>query len=345
MPCYKPIHGYRSKQKSVNGKYYFTMNPQDSYRDLPMSVPCGQCIGCKLDRSKSWAVRCVHEASLYTHNCFITLTYADDPLSLNVKHFQKFMKRLRRRFPGRTIRFFHCGEYGTVCYWCGMSEMICKQKGCGKFRATLGRPHYHACLFNFAFTSDIVGEDDAMYLHRIDPVTKSRLYRSNLLERIWSHGFSTIGEVNFESAAYVARYVVKKFTNTDCSRVSHHYGLFDHDTGCLVVERSPEYVTMSRNPGIAFDWFKKYYKDVYPHDYVVIRDGIKVKPPKYYDTKYDIVDPDALADIKSVREASFEKRKEDNTEKRLKEKEIWQKGKLKHLGRSLENDPEGICRV
>ena len=133
MPCFCPLEGWRSKDRSSTGKRKIVFNPRDALRDMPVTVPCGQCIGCRLERSRQWAVRCIHEASLHEDNCFITLTYDDahlpTDLSLNVSHFQKFMKRLRKRF-GEGIRFFHCGEYGE----------------------NFGRPHYHACLF----TSDIL---------------------------------------------------------------------------------------------------------------------------------------------------------------------------------------------
>ena len=76
-------------------------------------------------------MRCLHEASLYDNNCFITLTFNDEYVmpSLDKSIFQKFMKRLRRMFPDARIRYFMCGEYGDK----------------------LSRPHYHACLFGFDF--------------------------------------------------------------------------------------------------------------------------------------------------------------------------------------------------
>lgn len=134
MPCYHPLTGYRSKsgRDPKSGKWPLTFDLSNAYIDMPVTVPCGQCIGCRLDKSRDWAVRCLHEASLYQDNCFITLTYDDahlDPLgSLNKDDFVKFMKRLRFQY-GPKIRFFHCGEYGTL----------------------LNRPHHHACIFNFDF--------------------------------------------------------------------------------------------------------------------------------------------------------------------------------------------------
>ncbi|MEO5355656.1 MAG: hypothetical protein H7835_21005, partial [Magnetococcus sp. XQGC-1] len=93
----------------------------------------GQCVGCRLERSRQWAIRVMHEASQHEHNCFITLTYNDDNLpangSLNYRHFQNFMKRLRKYYVEFTVRFYMCGEYGE----------------------NFARPHYHACIFAIMF--------------------------------------------------------------------------------------------------------------------------------------------------------------------------------------------------
>ena len=130
MACYQPLKGYYSKSRNPNGKRNVVFNPQMGYRDRPVTVPCGQCIGCRLERSRQWAIRCYHEASMYERNSFVTLTYDDESLPLGgtlvFRDFQLFMKRLRKQY-GAGIRFYACGEYGE------------------KF----GRPHYHVCLFNF----------------------------------------------------------------------------------------------------------------------------------------------------------------------------------------------------
>ena len=114
MTCYHPIEAWR-----VHGdtKLRFVFNNSLDVKEH-LYVPCGQCVGCRLERSRQWAIRCVHEAQMHRSNCFITLTYSPDflpdPPSLNLRDFQLFMKRLRKRF-GDGIRFFHCGEYGEQC--------------------------------------------------------------------------------------------------------------------------------------------------------------------------------------------------------------------------------------
>lgn len=271
---------------------------------MPVEVPCGQCIGCRIDRSKQWAVRCVHEASLYERNCFITLTYNDAHLpengSLVKKDFQDFMKRLRERF-GSGVRYFHCGEYGEK----------------------LSRPHYHAILFNFDF--------DDRILFKID--NGSKLYVSETLDDLWQgKGFSTIGDVTFESCAYVSRYILKKITG-EASEA--HYGIVRLDSGEIIM-RQPEYVTMSRRPGIARAWFEKYRTDVFPDDFVWLK-GKKYRTPRFYDKLFDEFSHDDFVRTKFERLESMKNLK-DNSIDRLEVKEECQNIRLNLLPRRIENE-------
>lgn len=262
MPCYRPLKGYRARTVNPStGRRSIVFSARDGLLDFPVDLPCGQCIGCRLERSRQWAMRCMHEANLYERNCFITLTFRDECLpvdgSLDVKLFQDFMKRLRFRC-GPGIRFFHCGEYGE------------------KF----GRPHYHACLFNFDF-------DDKYVWRRSD--AGFTVFRSALLEEVWPYGNAEIGDVTFESAAYVARYITKKVTG---DAAEAHYG-----------GRKPEYTTMSRRPGIGKGWFDRWKFDVYPRDLMVLR-GRQVRPPKYYDRQFEIAYPSDWAIVRRKRKRS-----------------------------------------
>ncbi len=291
MPCYSPLNGYVSKRPNAKGKFPIVFNHRDGWLDRPVSVPCGQCVGCRLERSRQWAVRCVQEASLYDDNCFITLTFDDDNLcpsgSLKKADFQKFMKRLRKRF-GAGIRYYHCGEYGDVG----------------------GRPHHHACLFNFDFP-------DRVFWCERDGV---RLYVSESLSELWPFGFSTIGDVTFESSAYVARYVMKKITG---DKAEEHYG-----------GKLPEYTTMSRRPGIGKPWLDKFQSDVYPHDRVVVRGNIVCKPPKYYDAIYDVNNHSQLLKLKGKRERRC-KGNPNNYGKRLLVRKELKEMVIKQLRRTL----------
>lgn len=240
MPCYFPLNAYKAKSTNAE-KMAITFSRPSSWKGEPLNLPCGQCVGCRLERSRQWAVRCMHEASLYEENSFITLTYDDKHLpeksSLNISHFQNFMKRLRKSIYPKKVRYYHCGEYGDLN----------------------ARPHYHSLLFNHGF------EDRKLFSKRDD----IRLYTSDILSGLWPFGFSTVGEVTFESAAYVARYIMKKVTG---DRAKDHYQ-----------GRTHEYSTMSRRPGIGKGWYEKFKADVYPSDRVVVR-GVFTRPPRFYDS-------------------------------------------------------------
>ncbi len=204
MPCYSPLKGWKNRE---TGGIQFRGDGATS----KMEVACGQCLGCRLDWSRMWAMRIAHEASLHEYvggNCFVTLTYDDASVpvdwSLDRRHFVNFMKRLRKAFEPERIRYFMCGEYGSVCkHGLSLDVVVCPL-------CNVGRPHYHACLFNCSF-SDLVS-----YGSRDGELR----YTSGFLESVWSHGFVDVGELNFASAAYVSRYCLKKVTGV--AAVQHY---------------------------------------------------------------------------------------------------------------------------
>ena len=217
MTCYHPRKGFRYGE-TINGKpNYIICSNRVKHIEIKgdrivkvyddgiispfadkaitdyVQIPCGKCIGCRLDQSRHWANRCMMEASQYAYNCFVTLTYNDDhlPYSSSVdclgnerqtptlvkRDLQLFMKRLRKKF-GNGIRFFACGEYGEQSH----------------------RPHYHLILFNFDF-------QDKQFLYTKDGYN---YFISDSLSKIWTNGFSIIGDCTWDSCCYVARYVTKK---------------------------------------------------------------------------------------------------------------------------------------
>jgi len=302
MTCYSPLKGWRAHTVNASGKRPVVFERSAAFTDLPVEIPCGQCIGCRLERSRQWAIRCSHEAQLHEENSFITLTYSDDHVpadrSLDYRHFQLFIKRLRRSLDHK-IRYYHCGEYGEI----------------------YGRPHYHACIFGHAF------EDKKPWKKSNDEI----LYRSSTLERLWLYGYSSIGNVNFQSAAYVARYILKKITG---DAAEEHYEYINPETG-EITQRKPEYTTMSRRPGIGTRWFQKFNSDVYPSDEVIIK-GIKMRPPKFYDGLYEILSPAEHKKIKRQRKADALKYSDDQTPERLKVRCQVQKSKINLLPRKVE---------
>lgn len=298
MVCYHPIHAYRSRagRNPKTGKWPIVFNIKNGYEDLSLDIPCGQCIGCRLERSRQWAVRCVHEASMNTVNSFLTLTYNNENLpvdrSLHKEDFQKFIKRLRKKFTGTKIRYFYCGEYGEL----------------------LNRPHFHAIIFGFDFS------DKELWSVRDD----ISLYRSSTLEKLWPYGFSTIGDVTFESTAYVARYVTKKVTGDEAD--SHYCG------------RLPEYCNMSLKPAIGRSFYEKYSSDIYPMDKCVVRNGLISRPPRYYDNIYDLTNHESFVKIKAKRKANAILHAEDNDIDRRYTKEVIKLGQFKKLVRPFEKE-------
>lgn len=277
MSCYYPLQAYFGALRQ-NGKRHIVFKPEEREFGSPFSLPCGRCIGCRLERSRQWAIRIMHEAKLYHHNSYLTLTYRDSSLpdcgSLRLEHFQLFMARFRKKYRSELfkklypeyardngIRFFHCGEYAPESR----------------------RPHYHACIFNADFP-------DRKFL-KMNKSGEYKIYTSDILDAIWTHGHCFIGDVSFDSAAYVARYIVDKVTG---DRAFEHY--LDKDSGVML---KPEYTTMSK--GVGKKWFLNYCDDVYPSDEVIVK-GKAVPPPKYYDQLMDKLDSDLMANLKAKRE-------------------------------------------
>ncbi len=288
MPCFKPLEGFRSPSGGIVFSRHHSLG-------LRMTVPCGQCIGCRLERSRQWAVRCMHESSLHSDTSFVTLTYDDEHLprfgSLLMDDWQKFFKRLRKRV-GK-VRFFGCGEYGEQ----------------------FGRPHYHACLFGVDFPDKVLWSTRGGH----------DCFRSPLLESIWTYGQSEIGSLTFESAAYVARYCVKKVTG---KAAEAHYQCVDPETGEMS-SRLPEFATMSRRPGIGAGWFHLYADEVYPSDEVIVR-GKSSKPPRFYDRLLAAVSPEEMLCLQRARNRA--RSREDETVSRLRVREVCAEARLSLYG-------------
>lgn len=248
----------------------------------------------------------MHEAQLYKHNQFVTLTYEDEQLpanGLDHRDFQLFLKRLRqhqaRRKQGK-IRFYMCGEYGE----------------------NFSRPHFHALLFNWRL------DDRKIFSETKD----TKIYTSKTLDQLWGKGYCTTGDVTFKSAAYTARYIMKKITG---QLASQHYEQINEKTG-EITQRKSEYNHMSLNPGIGAEWIKKFYNDVYPQGKVVVQ-GIETKAPKYYDRKAKQHDQETYENETAwQREKDARLRAADNTSERLVVKEIVATAKIRHLKRTLQ---------
>lgn len=289
--CSEKLCTYECLEENSEG--YWDGSDLTSFKTLPMTgtitavykdfitIPCGQCIGCRIDKSREWANRMMLELPYSTSAYFVTLTYNDENLprrlyrsqeyedewsgeilesySLDKRDLQLFNKRLRKRY-GNGIRFYAAGEYGSKSL----------------------RPHYHAIYFNLPL-SDLVpfkrSSEGFMY------------YRSATLEKLWKKGFVMVTDVTWQTCAYVARYVTKKRTGKD----SEFYNYFNIE---------PEFSIMSRKPGLGRMWFDEHGKDAY-ETYIIsfsTKEGsIRFRPPGYFDSLYDIDHHDELEVIKENR--------------------------------------------
>lgn len=237
----------------------------------------------------------MHEASLYSDNSFLTLTYSPENIpagrSLYYRDYQLFMKRLKKALAGRSIRFYMCGEYGD----------------------NYGRPHYHSILFDIDFPDKVLFKTN----RQGDPI-----YKSDFLSGVWGLGHVTFGAVTYESAAYVARYVCKKITG-NAELVQNHYQYFDLQDG-QIYSLVPEFANMSRKPGIGKAWLDKYQSDVYPDDFVIVK-GRKTRVPRFYDKN---IDESLLLHIKERRINRARRHKENNTPERLAVREAVLRARL-----------------
>lgn len=275
MPCYHQQLAVRMPGKTKNGKSpmkfigkarsYFT-----KYGGAPlgaMLLPCRQCIGCRLEYSRQWATRLIHETDFHKNAIFLTLTYDEDHVpkggTLNPSHLTTFFKDLRARmdhYGKEKIKYFACGEYGD---------------------RTL-RPHYHAALFGpFSCHAEDRGR------HEEEPSRSGGLqYSHDDISAVWPFGLHRFSEHTFETAAYVARYVLKKVSGI---LAPDHYG-----------DRHPEFVRMSK--GLGKQHLQRWKEDVYPADHIVLPGRGAFMPPPYYDRLLEKVDPGLFQKIKVARQ-------------------------------------------
>jgi len=306
MPCFHPVTAWRSRDLNPSGKRGLVFREELGLDNSQLEVPCGGCVGCRIDRSRQWTVRLMHESKLHEIKSFLTLTYDDLHLpangSLCKKHMQDFLKRFRKRHYSSTsgkIRYFLCGEYGDQTW----------------------RPHYHAIIFGADFSDKRPHSKGSL---------GDQLYISETLDSLWGHGHCYIGSVTPESCGYVARYIMKKVNG---KLAEDHYRRIDPLTGEFQ-DLLPEYISMSLKPGIGLGFYEKFKDDFYPSDYSVLK-GKKFPVPKYYDRQLAVSDPDLLADLKDARVEKALLRSADNTTPRLRVREEVLKSKLSQLSRKL----------
>lgn len=302
------------KKLGTTSQMYGTLPQKIILKSGIMLVPCGECTECKLMKAAEWATRCTVESMQWEENWFVTLTYEPGEVPIKNKitgelvrgeageihsdlvlssptllkeDVQSFINRLRSHVKyrgGKEIRYYMCGEYGTLN----------------------ARPHYHLIIFNLHL------QDLTFYKLNSQ---KEPLFNSQTMEKLWGHGFVVIGQVNWNTCSYVARYVMKKATGDG----KEHY----KELGML-----PEYTNMSLKPGIGKKYFDLNKEQIYQLDEIILPDGKKVRPPRYYDKLYGEEEPEVMMRIKERRE--YIQKQNIKTKMQKSTESYWEQLKKEH---------------
>lgn len=310
MSCYHPLVGIPNGVDSRSGKMQYKILPyKENYFTDPywqgkaVQIPCGQCIGCRLDYSRQWANRCMMELKYHDSAYFVTLTYNNEHVpttwyygedgqayqayTLRKRDAQLWIKRLRKAFPNDHIRYFLAGEYGDKRL----------------------RPHYHAIVFGLHLDdigpSEFVGKDFDYFSSRSLQKTWSVVqYRRGSKEAITplteaeKIGNVVIGDVSWDTCAYVARYILKKQKGANSEFYKKH-------------NIEPPFVLMSRRPGIGRQYYDE-HPDAYQYDYINLatkEGGLKFRPPRYFDKLHELAEPEETEAQKFIRRTMAEEAK------------------------------------
>lgn len=337
MTCYHPLIRLEERTKYVTAsdghRYHkaIVVNPEkgelekltDTKKYRVQQIPCGKCIGCRLDYSREWANRGYLESLYHEENYFVTLTYDEDNINildyvedeegftytndgewngyLVPKDLQDFIKRLRK--VGK-FRYMACGEYGS------QTE----------------RPHYHMIIFGLHLPKE------TFYNPKI--INKNIYYQNTIIESKWTAGISNICDANWNTTAYVARYITKKQNGVHSDQVYASKG------------QTKEFFRVSLKPGIGEQYYREHWKEIYKNDQILIKNnkGTSVcKPPKYFDELYKREHPEEYKELQRRRRKEGENAnllKDQGTsllrQERLEVEERTKEQQGKQLRRTLE---------
>lgn len=268
MTCYKPLTAYQRPAYPIyagdNEEYLKKLNKL-SFKYIPgwtkIQIPCGKCIGCKLQKAKEHSVRCALEASHWKNNCFITLTYSNnikrkdgkpaypEDNQLHKEDIQLFIKKLRKKYKG-------CEEWTNPNT--GKKENPIRYFGCGEHGPKTNRVHWHFCIFNWK------PKDLKPYKTEVKNGKPYELWTSKELQNLWGYGFVIIGNMTEETANYIARYTTKKIKEDDeCLLMSRNPGIakwnWEQDQ-----EKMKEYGILTHNAkGVTRSNLPKYFKKLW----------------------------------------------------------------------------------
>lgn len=348
MSCYSPLRAFPSGELTREGKIKYIITPtwvhhleknkNGSYTRCADSffsshacdivsrfieVPCGKCLGCRLDKSREWANRCMMELKYHQESYFLTLTYDDlhlpttefvdeDGVITNIptlvkKDFQDFIKRLRtnleRRGDTSKIRYYGCGEYGTDTH----------------------RPHFHIIVFGLHL------DDLKLYSRNSQGYN---YYNSAFLDSCWQgRGFIVVGHVTWETCAYTARYVMKK-ANASGHEWLDFFGV------------EPEFTLMSLKPGIGAQFYIDHPNCMDFDEISISTDqrGISFKPPRYFEKLYDVDHPQSELPFYKKYDSLAQKLAESNRQAKLSQTSLNYQDMLAVEGDAKANTVKSLTR-
>lgn len=307
MACFYPQEGYLVLDDGVKRWRRYVRHGDDVLE--PMTVVCGNCIGCRMERSRRWTIRCQHEVLMCERqglpSSFVTLTIDDGHMpehgEIEYRLCQLFHKRVRKN-SGVAYRHLTLSEYGGLTF----------------------RPHFHCVMMGLSFErGKPAGKGDSGEV----------CYESPQLAKLWPLGFSSFGNATARSIGYCTRHNFK-------DAMKYPPGFFeeewlDDETGEICKRRGP-FLTFSR--GIGRSWYEQYGRtDCHNHDFMVLRDGQVVGPIPFYDDLLAST-PDGeceLLELKARRRLKALEHPEDQTRERLAVREQVFKARIRNLMKGL----------
>lgn len=213
-----------------------------------MYYPCGQCRACRKNRSREWGFRAYAESLSYEpDNCiFLNLSFDDEHLIFGKKGFATLSKEVLQTF------------WKDFRYYVGK----CRYLACGEYGDERHRPHYHAIVYG-------VSKDNPVFYDLFYSQAK-HAYIGYC--KAWPYGEVVLGTVTIGSCQYCAKYTVKRKTGKSGKAYYEKFGIL------------PEFATMSRRPGLGYDYLMKNLDLIKSRNYVMLK-GHKLPLGRYYESK------------------------------------------------------------
>ena len=259
----------------------FTYNVNRGWKDRPLTIPCGKCIECKGVARFEKAIRTYHtlETEPGRRGCFVTLTYDQEHLPSSGELQLEHLQKFLKRVRHKMPR--------RVSYLAA-----------GEYGSKGGRPHYHLCLVGYE-PKEVKRRDDR--------------YEDPVVADAWSLGGTHVGTLTPAACMYTAKYLQKDVVALEAQGPARNDGVGGSPG-------SPEFCVMSRKPALGRAFVERYWEDIYGDDFdAVVWDGVKIRPPRYYDRWLKENHPDVWKRISAKR---LEERTEEASYRELFAREI-----------------------